>query len=143
MPFSFLFFLKYSSSRTHYKNYIPNSDPTEQNIYNSQPKLPSLLRPFDGSVCPLRGVYDYARVDTNDYPHPSEGTGILGNIGMRDNGRAEIFNAVASSDKRSMVFQFNQLMQLYSPEILFNQVQKLDNTQLNVIGAIVNNSNKN
>ena len=40
-----------------------------------------------------------------------------------------------------MVFQFNQLMNIYSPEITFNQVQKLDNTALNTVALIKNDYN--
>lgn len=149
-------------------NFIPVGDPTTREIYNNHPKLPSLMRPFDGSILPFKGSFNYARVDDNDTLHPSAaefcysvrdaGTGIWSgatfipatytticnpaiNPGQRGNGVAEIFNSVAAADKRSMVYQFNQLMQLYSPEITFNQVQRLENSKLNVVGTLNNDYN--
>jgi hypothetical protein len=207
-------------------NYIPESEIAEREKYNNEPKLPSLMRSFDGSIAPLKGMFNYARVDDRDTPHPSEGGGIttsfesgsrlngtgtvsvsagsnsvsgfgtsflselsigdkiivngvtdqsriiqsitsntllittinfsharmtetfkyvgmsgFGSIGGRNNGRAEIFNSIASSDKRSMVYQFNQLMQFYTPDVTFNNVQRFENSNLNVIGAIKNNYN--
>ena len=135
-----------NTATDNFQNFIPESNRTEREIYNNHPKLPSVMRPYDGSVAPLRGMFNYARIDTNDYDHPSQGGGqqFLGVTfygTYRNNGRAEIFDAAASSDKRSMVFQFNQLFQIYSPEITFNQIQKLENSNLNIIGAKVNDYN--
>lgn len=156
-----------NTSSDSYGNFIPDAQPDEQRKYNSHSKLPSLMRPFDGSIAPLKGMFNYARVDDNDTKHPSTTAfcykvrdrellypynyivpaqytticlpGAL--VGQRGNGEAEIYNAVASSDKRSMVYQFNQLMNIYSPEITFNQVQKLDNTNLNTVALIKNDYN--
>lgn len=150
-----------------YNYFIPESDPDARRRYNLEPKLPSLMRPFDGSIAPLRGMFNYARVDDNDHKHPST-TGFCYRVrvreadppyayieppqynricdpsirvGQRGNGEAEIFAAASSADWRSVVYQFNQLMQLYSPEITFNQVQKLDNTNLATIALIKNDYN--
>ena len=156
-----------NTASDNYGNFIPDTQPDVKRKYNSEPKLPSLMRPFDGSIAPLKGMFNYARVDDNDRKHPSTATfcykvrdrellypnnyisppqytticlpGAL--VGQSGNGEAEIYNAVASSDKRSMVYQFNQLMQLYSPEITFNQVQKLDNTVLTTVALIKNDYN--
>jgi hypothetical protein len=156
-----------NTSEDSFGNFIPDTELDERRKYNSQPKLPSLMRPFDGSIAPLKGMFNYARVDDNDNKHPSttafcyrvrdrEGMPpynyiippqytIICNstspVGQRGNGEAEIYNAVSSSDKRSMVYQFNQLMQIYSPEITFNQIQKLDNTNLNTVALIKNDYN--
>ena len=159
-----------NTSGESFGNFIPDTEPNERRKYNSEPKLPSLMRPFDGSIAPLKGMFNYARVDDSDTKHPSTtkfcykvrvkesdppyayieppqynricvagGFGSL--VGQRGNGEAEIYNAVASSDKRSMVYQFNQLMNIYSPEITFNQVQKLDNTVLTTVALIKNDYN--
>lgn len=156
-----------NTSEDSFGNFIPDTELAQRRKYNSEPKLPSLMRPFDGSIAPLKGMFNYARVDDNDNKHPSttefcyrvrdreitppynyieppQFTTIcdpLLNVGQRGNGEAEIYNAVASSDKRSMVYQFNQLMQIYSPEITFNQIQKLDNTNLNTVALIKNDYN--
>lgn len=128
-------------------NFIPENDSNTRRIYNNHPKLPSFVRPFDGSVAPLKGMFNYARVDDNDTPHPSQGGGTATPTGStfygtyRNNGRAEMFGAASSSDWRSMVYQFNQLFQLYSPDIIFNSVQKLENTDLNVLGILLNSYN--
>jgi hypothetical protein len=156
-----------NTSSGSFGNFIPESEVVEREKYNSHPKLPSLMRPFDGSINPLKGMFDYARVDDNDTEHPSE-TGFcykkrkrsllppfdyiipaeyeticLPGVGpgRRNNGRAEIFDAVSSADKRSKVYQFNQLIQLYSPEITFNQIQKIENTLLHNIAVIKNDYN--
>ena len=155
-----------NTSRSADGNFIPDSQPDEQRKYNSHPKLPSLMRPYDGSVAPLRGMFQYARVDTKLkhpstvtfcykvrdrealYPHhyivPAQYTTIClpgALVGQRGNGEAEIYNAVSSYDRRSVVYQFNQLMNIYSPEITFNQVQKLDNTVLTTVALIKNDYN--
>jgi hypothetical protein len=156
-----------NTSEDSFGNFIPDTELDERRKYNSQPKLPSLMRPFDGSIAPLKGMFNYARVDDNDNKHPSttafcyrvrdreavfpydyivppQYTTICnptGLVGQRGNGEAEIYNAVSSADKRSMVYQFNQLMQLYSPEITFNQIQKLDNTVLTTVALIKNDYN--
>ena len=135
-----------NTSEDAFGNYIPEIEIAEREKYNNHPKLPSLMRPFDGSVAPLKGTLNYARVDDNDTYHPSQGGGqeFLGFTFYgtgRNNGRAEIFNAVSSADKRSVVYQFNQLLQLYSPDITFNQIQNVENTNLNNIGVIKNDYN--
>lgn len=136
-----------NTATDNFEDVIPELNRSDREIYNNHPKMPSLMRPYDGSVSPLRGMLNYGRVDTNEIPHPSQGGGTPNPWGPdfygnpRNNGRAEIYGGVARTSKRSMVFQFNQLMQMYSPEITFNQVQKLDNTKLDVIGGIVNDFN--
>lgn len=156
-----------NTSEDVFGNYIPEIEIAEREKYNNHPKLPSLMRPFDGSIAPLKGTLNYARVDDSDTKHPSTTAycyrvrqreltppydyieppvydiicdpSLL--VGRRGNGESEIFNAASSADKRSMVYQFNQLMNIYSPEITFNQVQKLDNTLLNNIAVIKNDYN--
>lgn len=135
-----------NTSQDIFGNYIPEIEVDEREKYNNHPKLPSLMRPFDGSIAPLKGTLNYARVDDNDTDHPSQGGGqeIFGNIfygTLRNNGRAEIYNASSSDDKRSVVYQFNQLLQLYSPDIIFNQIQNVENTNLNNIAVIKNDYN--
>lgn len=135
-----------NTSQDTFGNYIPEIEVAEREKYNNHPKLPSLMRPFDGSVAPLKGTLNYARVDDNDTDHPSQGGGqeIFGNFFYgtpRNNGRAEIYNAVSSDDKRSVVYQFNQLLQFYSPDITFNQIQNIENTNLNNIGVVKNDYN--
>lgn len=125
------------------------TDGDKNTVVHSSSKLPSIMRPFDASIGPLRGVNSYQSVDLGkDERHPDIiPATILGveyplvNGGRRKNGASEIYNSVSSSDKRSVVYQFNQLMSIYSPEITFNQVQKLENTKLNTIGVLENNYN--
>lgn len=136
-----------NTSQQYNDSFINPTDVVQRTIYNNHPKVPSFVRPFDGSVAPLKGMFNYAKVDDKLTPHPSEGGSTRPPMGSpfygtyRNNGRAEIFNSVASSDHRSVVYQFNQLIQMYSPDITFNTIQKLENTDLNVLGILLNSYN--
>lgn len=128
--------------------YLLTTDSDKNIVAHESPKLPSLMRSFDASIGPLRGVQTYQNVDRGrEQKHPDIieskilGSGTGDNGGMRKNGGSEIYNSVSADDQRSVVYQFNQLMNLYSPEITFNQIQKLENSYLNTIGVLENDYN--
>lgn len=101
---------------------------------NNGIKVPSLMRRFDDYLCPMLGVSNYTKLDRDSPFHPNCATG--------DNGAREAYNCIASSGKVANIFQFNSMMQLFSPEILLDNKNNLSNNILQVIGGIQNNANK-
>lgn len=104
---------------------------------NSDHKMPSLMRAYDQSVPPLKGMWGYSRLDDTSEYHPPliKDIGPDGNTG-RGNYKKEMFNSVASGGRRSRAYQFNQLMTYYSPEITFSNSVRLDNTRFHPIHTI-------
>ena len=111
-----------NTANEDYGNFIPEIETAAREKYNNHPKLPSLMRPFDGSIAPLKGMFNYARVDDNDNKHPSTATFCYkvrdrellyphnyivpaqytticlpgARVGQRGNGESEIFSAASS-----------------------------------------------
>lgn len=112
---------------------------------NTAIKMPSLMRRFDNFLCPMFGNLSYARLD-NVVNHPRLGYGSgSGSPGAESYSFALDPYVDGSSDKnsasKSSNYQFNKLMQFYSPEILFNKKNNIQSTKCRVLGGIVNNSN--
>lgn len=112
---------------------------------NSAVKMPSLMRRFDNYLCPMFGNLSYARLD-NQINHPRLGYGS-GSGSPGSEAYSFVLDPYVDGDgdrdraSKSSSYQFNKLMQFYSPEILFNKKNTLQSTKCKVIGGIVNNRN--
>lgn len=95
------------------------------NKVNKGLKLPSMMRRFDDSLYPMRGNGNYKRLD------------IYG--GNRLGGR-EVFKSSSSDGWSTGTYQFNSLMNMFSPEITFNSIQSLAQTKLKTIGTMTSSA---
>lgn len=106
---------------------------------NKGVKMPSLMRRFDNYLCPMYKNLTYDRLDNarwGQHPQWKSGTDV--------NGSVEAFTGIAGSGNsadKSSLYQFNQLMQFYSPETLFEINNNIEVNKLKVIGGIYNNFN--
>jgi hypothetical protein len=105
--------------------------------------IPSMMRRFDNYLCPMFGNKTYRRVD-KDFPHPMWSPTLWPDFVLspiNDDSVREVFQ---SADSRSMgTYQYNKMMQLFSPELTFNITQNLAQARLHVIGALENDMNGN
>jgi hypothetical protein len=96
-------------------------------------KIPSMMRRFDDYLAPMFRNSSYYRVDLfNPGTHPET-------FNPGDN---EVFKSPSSGGWTSGTYQFNQLMQMFSPEITFNFLQNINNVNLNVVGGVLNSDNQ-
>lgn len=97
-------------------------------------KLPWFMRRFDDYICPMFANETYRRLDEQAtlVTHPQWN-------GSERNANVEIFNN--KNRARNSVYQFNQLMQFYSPEIIFEMINNIESTKLKVAGTIDNDFN--
>ena len=98
-------------------------------IYKRSNKLPSLQRVYDDSVFPMFGMQDGRKLDPVGAGHPG------GTATSSGNANREVIRAAAGSDMRSDTFQYNKIIQLFSPEILFENVSLGSSLTLNIVGA--------
>jgi len=114
-----------------------NVTPDQIAKVNAANKIPSMMRRFDEYLCPQRAMETYARLDRFDSDtHPQLVPG-----GYSASAGNEVYKSPASSGWTFGTFQFNKLMQLFSPEITFNTIQTLNQTKLRVIGGVKNDYN--
>lgn len=111
-------------------------DPEQQNRVHNGIKIPSMMRRFDEFLCPMWRNKTYDRLDRTDEFHPN-----WQNFGQSGDSRNEVFKAEEASQWSQGTYQFNKLMQLFSPEITFNTIQNLSQTKLNIIGGLENSFN--
>lgn len=100
-------------------------------------KLPSLQRVYDDSVFPMMGMLDGRKLDPNNTSNANP------NGSCTSSGTAcrEVIKAASSDDWRSDTFQFNKLIQLHTPEILFSTVSLTNGLKLKIVGAYNSNQN--
>ncbi len=123
------------------KNGRRSSDPFSADaiLYaNTGNKLPSLMRRFDDYLCPQYKMASYDKLDRFETDiHPQ----LIPRFPPYRAG-TEVKKSASSDYWFSETFQFNQLMQMFSPEILFNNIQNLSNNlELSVFGSLKNNEN--
>jgi len=106
----------------------------EEKVHNGL-KIPSMMRRFDEYLAPMWRNNTYFRVDRYDEYHPNWRPGVNGDS------RNEVYKAAESDQWTAGTYQFNKLMQIFSPEITFNIVQNIGQTKLNIIGGLENNYN--
>ena len=99
--------------------------------------LPSLQRVFDNSVFPMLAMEDGRKLD----PHSSGNANPNGSPSPTGTANREVIKAASTHDWRSDTFQFNKIMQLFTPEALFTQVSPLPNMVLRIKGAAVSGEN--
>lgn len=110
------------------------------NRVNNGVKIPSMIRRFDEYLCPMWGNESYKRVDRFDEAHPEFINNTLPGSVNNDAGN-EAYKAEESGQWTAGTYQFNKLMQLFSPEITFNILQNLGVSNLKLIGGLENNYN--
>lgn len=109
------------------------------NYANSGDKLPSLMRRFDDYLCPQYKMETYDKLDRfNPGAHPNM---KVPPFPLNFRAGTEVYKSVDSDFWFSETFQFNQLMQMFSPEITFDLIQNLSNVQFNLIGGAKNDNN--
>lgn len=114
-----------------------NNDPNSQvqiDRVHSGIKVPSLMRRFDEFLCPMWRNKSYDRLDRHFEFHPNFGNGP-------GDSRNEVYKNKLSSEWTQGTYQFTKLMQLFSPEIVFNNIQTLSGSTLKVVGGLVNDDN--
>ncbi len=100
-------------------------------------KMPSLMRRIDSYLSPMHGMDNYSKLDRQI---PTHSQGFYPGSDPSEN---EIYKASDPSGWIKDFFQYNQMMQLFSPEILFNNVNDINiNNKLKIIGGIENNNNE-
>lgn len=97
-------------------------------------KMPFLMRRFDNYLNPMYGNETYRRLDQRNR-HPQWNGGGSERMG----GATEIYKE--GSHARGSTYQFNQLMQFYSPEVIFEMLNNINAKQFKVIGGMLNNFN--
>lgn len=102
---------------------------------NSGLKLPSMMRRFDDDLCPMWRSESYFRLDRLDEYHPQFAGGVI------QDAANEVFKAKDHGQWTAGTYQFTKLMQLFSPEITFNTIQNLSQTNLTLIGGLENDYN--
>lgn len=88
---------------------------------NAASKMPSMVRLFENSFPFMKCQ------DGNDTANNSSG------VNGRSNDR-ETLKSCSSKDWRAQTWQFNRLMQLFSPEVLFSNVEVDSSHELKIIG---------
>ena len=87
-------------------------------------KLPSLLRPYGKHHTQMEGMKHYERLDQD---------------GVNDDER-EVHKASSSENMIAQTFQYNTMMQLFSPDVMFGNVSTYEGLSLRVKGALENNT---
>lgn len=110
---------------------------------NQGNKLPSMMRRFDEYLAPMWGNKSYLRLDRHcpechpNYSHPSTGA-----FDINTDAGNEVFKAKPSSHWSQGTYQFNQLMQMFTPEVTFNSIQNLSQVDFKLHGGMKNNNNE-
>lgn len=98
------------------------NDPERELIFKNGHKMPWLLRSTSSRSFPISGYNHKALIN--------EGTNTYGSHGQNK----EVFSSVSTSNKRTSHFQFNTMLQLISPDIIFNKVNSIDTTFFRIVG---------
>jgi len=118
-------------------------DPLETdyiNRVNAGLKIPSMMRRFDEYLFPMWRNKSYFRVDRFDEAHPEFANNTLPGS-VNDDAGNEVYKAEESGQWTAGTYQFNKLMQLFSPEVTFNSLQSLGDCTLVNIGGLENDYN--
>lgn len=118
---------------------VPND---VKNRVDAGVKLPSMMRRFDDYLNPMWRNDSYFRMDREYEYHPQ--ARVLNGIttSIYGKGSNEVSKSASSEGWIAGTYQFNNLMQLFSPEVTFNMIQNIGNAKLCVIGGIKNSDNK-
>lgn len=119
--------------------------PSEISRANSSIKIPSLMRRFDNYLCPMYQNNTYTRVDSYSN-HPelapyADRSGSPGSEAYSPTLDPLVDGGDVDDSQRTSIYQFNKLMQFYSPGILFNRINNIESNKCRVVGGIINNDN--
>lgn len=112
-------------SSTKYTNVSADIEPRANSSVGV--KMPSMIRMFR-TYAPIAGAKDYH--DLNYINMAGSSVSDMGRGSDR-----EVFASVASSDWRAQTFQYNKLMQMFSPDVLFGNVNTDSSNKLHVVGV--------
>lgn len=104
-------------------------------------KIPSMMRRFDNYLNPMWKNDSYFRIDRPVDYHPEARTFPPNVENQYGKGSNEVMKSASQSGWTSGTYQFNNLMQMFSPEVTFNIVQNIGNANLFVVGGIDNSAN--
>jgi hypothetical protein len=122
-----------SGSGERYNDY---SAEAKDFCHNRAIKIPSMIRTFDDSLCPMYGNSSYKTIARGSQ-HPES---ISYRSRYYGHG-SEVFKFGDTDDARKNSYQFNKLMQFNCPEIEFDLLSKINTDQLTVIGTLANTAN--
>ncbi len=97
-------------------------------------KIPSLMRRFDYYLSPMRKTTNYSKVSSWHPTHPN-----CTNSGDR---QAREIQANNAGPLYFTTVQYTKLIQMFSPEIMFNDINNINTTELTVVGRILNDENR-
>lgn len=98
----------------------PN-DPYTQTVYEEGYKMPWLLRATGDLLFPMAGYRDSINIGETNFNPQGAGSG------------AETFTSVDRDYKKTSHLQFNKMMQLYSPELTFFELNTIDTRRYRVL----------
>jgi hypothetical protein len=99
-------------------------------------KMPSLMRRIDSYLSPIHGMDNYSKLDRQIPFHPQSSA-------LDSSPSNEVYKSTSSSGWIKDFWQYNHMMQLFSPEILFDNINNINiNSKLKIIGGIENNNNE-
>lgn len=126
------------------KGVLDSGGPIAQNITEADNgvKLPSLLRRFDNYLCPMHRQNNYSRIDRSTPNHPNAKQAGGTYFGLIQGGTKEMVTVADSEDWITNTYQYNTMMQLFSPEILFRDISAVNNAKLNIVGYLSSSENK-
>lgn len=101
----------------------------------STSKMPSVTRMFE-TLSPFVGCKDYHELSWSSMTDSS-----FSQLGRGTD--REVLKASSSKDWRAQSFQFNKLMQMFSPEAMFRDVQTNSSLKLRVVGLAEQNVSRN
>lgn len=93
---------------------------------NETSKMPSAMRVFK-TISPFIECKDYHELSWTTVNDTTSGQ-------LKANRNTETYKSEKGSDTRAQTFQFNKMMQMFSPEILFADIQLDSGHLLNVVG---------
>lgn len=100
-------------------------------------KMPWFMRRFDDYLCPMRGNYNYRRLDDQQ-----GGVAELAPYNSNCKGyNREIYQSKSTRNKGNSFYQMTSIMQMYSPEVTFEIINNINSNRLKVIGGLRNNIN--
>jgi len=97
-------------------------------------KMPSLMRRFDYYIAPQRRVENYSKASSWMPSHP--------NSTASGDRPAREFQANNAGSQIATFVQNTKMMQMFSPEILFNDVNDISTTNLKVVARAKNDENR-
>lgn len=103
--------------------------------------MPSLQRTYDESVFPMLAMEDCRKLNPQRMLFGSENINPNGSCSGSGQACREVIDAAGGSDQRADTYQFNKIIQLHTPEVMFESVPLSAGLQFRVIGGHKSNQN--